>query len=108
MHLFVKLDEEELVCRFAQDPDPKVTAYLVKKCEELPNFNRNKTANMLLILFSQNYPDAPRLLMDILEKGGAKQFYLFAIESSLHCFLYYQGLMQRDCSNSEKGYPIKV
>jgi HEAT repeat protein len=75
VHLFVKLDEEELVCRFAQDPDPKVTAYLVKKCEELPNFNRSKTANMLLILFSQNYPDAPRLLMDILEKGGAKQFY---------------------------------
>ncbi|MCY9663645.1 HEAT repeat domain-containing protein [Paenibacillus alginolyticus] len=75
VHLFVKLDEEELVCRFAQDPDPKVTAYLVKKCEELPNFNRNKTANMLLILFSQNYQDAPRLLMDILEKGGAKQFY---------------------------------
>lgn len=75
VHLFVKLDEEELVCRFAQDPDPKVTAYLVKKCEELPNLNRNKTANMLLILFSQNYPDAPRLLMDILEKGGSKQFY---------------------------------
>lgn len=75
VHLFVKLDEEELVCRFAQDSDPKVTAYLVKKCEELPNFNRSKTANMLLILFSQNYPDAPRLLMDILEKGGAKQFY---------------------------------
>ncbi|MDQ0873672.1 HEAT repeat protein [Paenibacillus sp. V4I3] len=75
VHLFVKLDEEELVCRFAQVPDPKVTAYLVKKCEELPNFNRNKTANMLLILFSQHYQDAPKLLMDILEKGGAKQFY---------------------------------
>ncbi|MDF2647949.1 MAG: hypothetical protein K0Q73_3754 [Paenibacillus sp.] len=75
VHLFVKLDEEELVCRFAQDSDPKVTAYLIKKCKELPNFNRSKTANMLLILFSQNYPDAPRLLMDILEKGGAKQFY---------------------------------
>ena len=107
VHLFVKLDEEELVCRFAQDPDPKVTAYLVKKCEELPNFNRNKTTNMLLILFSQNYPDAPRLLMDILEKGGAKQFYYW-IKSSLHAFYYYQGLMQRDCSNSQKGYPIKV
>ncbi|NOU88104.1 hypothetical protein GC102_20355 [Paenibacillus sp. LMG 31460] len=75
VHLFVKLDEEELVCRFAQDLDLKVTTYLVKKCEELPNFNRSKTANMLLILFSQSYPDAPKLLMDILEKGGAKQFY---------------------------------
>ncbi|MDQ0916932.1 HEAT repeat domain-containing protein [Paenibacillus sp. V4I5] len=75
VHLFVKLDEEELVCRFAQDSDPKVTAYLVKKCKELPNFNRSKTANMLLILFSQTYPDAPKLLMDILEKGGVKQFY---------------------------------
>lgn len=30
VHLFVKLDEEELVCRFAGESDPKVTSYLVK------------------------------------------------------------------------------
>ncbi|OPH51854.1 hypothetical protein BC351_34120 [Paenibacillus ferrarius] len=75
VHLFVKLDEEELVCRFARESDPKVTAYIVKKCEERPSFNVTKTTNLLLILFRQNDPDASKLLMDILEKGGNKQFY---------------------------------
>ncbi|MBP1963754.1 HEAT repeat domain-containing protein [Paenibacillus aceris] len=75
VHLFVKLDEEELVCRFAREPDPKVTDYLVKKCEERPNFNATKTTHLLLILFRQNYADTPKLLMDILEKAGNKQFY---------------------------------
>ncbi|NOV01417.1 HEAT repeat domain-containing protein [Paenibacillus planticolens] len=75
VHLFVKLDEEELVCRFARESDPQVTDYLVKKCEERPNFNATKTTHLLLILFRQNYSDAPKLLMDILEKAGNKQFY---------------------------------
>lgn len=75
VHLFTKLDEEELVCRFAREPDPKVTKYIVTKCESRPNFNANKTAYLLLVLFRQNNPEAPRLLMDILEKGGNKQFY---------------------------------
>lgn len=75
VHLFVKLDEEELVCRFAGEPDPKVTSYLVKKCEERPNFHSNKTTLMLAVLFRQNYSYAPNLLMDILEKPGNKQFY---------------------------------
>lgn len=75
VHLFVKLDEEELVCRFAGEPDPKVTNYLVKKCEERPHFNTNKTTLILAVLFRQNYSNAPNLLMDILEKPGNKQFY---------------------------------
>ncbi|MBA2944150.1 HEAT repeat domain-containing protein [Paenibacillus sp. CGMCC 1.16610] len=75
VHLFIKLDEEELVCRFAGEPDPKVTDYLVKKCEERPNFNANKTTLLLAVLFKQNYAKAPTLLMDILEKPGNKQFY---------------------------------
>ncbi|UKS24446.1 HEAT repeat domain-containing protein [Paenibacillus sp. HWE-109] len=74
-HLLVKLDEEELVCRFAQEPDPKIIDYLVKKCQDRQNFNLNKTTHTLLVLFNHRYPDAPELLMTILEKGGTKQFY---------------------------------
>ncbi|CAN7662180.1 HEAT repeat domain-containing protein [Paenibacillus sp. LjRoot56] len=75
MNLFIKLDEEELVVRFAQESDPKVTAYLVKKCEEHPNFTQTKISHALLILFRQNVPEAPELLMNLLEKSGNKQFY---------------------------------
>ncbi|CAN7525178.1 HEAT repeat domain-containing protein [Paenibacillus sp. LjRoot153] len=75
IHIFIQLDEEELVCRFAKESDPKVTVYLIKKCEERPNFTQTNTAHSLLILFRQNDPAAPKLLMDILEKGGNKQFY---------------------------------
>ncbi|MDD9266092.1 HEAT repeat domain-containing protein [Paenibacillus sp. GCM10023248] len=75
VHLFIKLNEVELVCRFAREPDPKVTKFIVAKCEERPNFNTAKTVHLLLVLFRQQHPEAPRLLMDILEKGGNKPFY---------------------------------
>jgi HEAT repeat protein len=75
IYLFIQLDEEELVGRFAQKSDPKVTAYLVKKCEDHPNFTHAKTSHSLLILFRQNNLEAPKLLLNLLEKGGNKQFY---------------------------------
>ncbi|KRF04845.1 hypothetical protein ASG89_21335 [Paenibacillus sp. Soil766] len=75
MNHFIQLDQEELVCRFAQDTDPKVTAYLVKKCENHQKFSHSQTSHSLLILFRQNAPEAPQLLMNLLEKGGNKQFY---------------------------------
>ncbi|NQX58199.1 HEAT repeat domain-containing protein [Paenibacillus qinlingensis] len=74
-NLFIQIDEEELVCRFAHESDPKVTAYLVKKCEEYANFMQSKASHALLILFRQNVPEAPKLLMNLLEIGGNKQFY---------------------------------
>jgi HEAT repeat protein len=73
--LFIELDEEELVCRFAGVPDPKVAGYLAGKCREKPNLNRDRTSRMLLALFGMGAPDAPELLMEVLEKGGTKQFY---------------------------------
>lgn len=75
LHLLVGLDEAELVCRFAGGPDPKAARYLAEKVEAQKNFNRDRTSRMLLALFAMGEPDAPRLLMEVLERGGAKQFY---------------------------------
>lgn len=75
VHLLVQLDEEELVCRFVRGTDAKVAAYLIRKCEALPGFNRGRTAHMLLVLAAMRVPQAPELVMNILEKGGSKQLY---------------------------------
>jgi len=75
VQLFVELDEADLVCRLVQEPDSNVIEYLAAKCEKQPQFNRGQTSNMLLVLFGMQEPRAPQLLMDILEKGGNKQYY---------------------------------
>lgn len=75
VQLFVELDEADLVCRLVQTPDTNVIAYLTAKCEEQPHFHRGQTADMLLVLFGMQQPQAPELLMTILEKGGNKQYY---------------------------------
>lgn len=75
VQLFVELDEADLVCRLVQEPDANVIKYLTAKCEKQPQFNRGQTSNMLLVLFGMQEPRAPQLLMDILEKGGNKQYY---------------------------------
>ncbi|WP_282942534.1 HEAT repeat domain-containing protein [Paenibacillus sp. RC67] len=75
VQLFVEVDEADLVCRLVEAADVKVIAYLKAKCEEQPHFNRGQTSNMLLVLFGMQEPSAPQLLMDILEKGGNKQYY---------------------------------
>ncbi|WP_051620687.1 HEAT repeat domain-containing protein [Paenibacillus sp. UNC451MF] len=75
VQLFVELDEADLVCRLVEAADAKVIAYLRAKCEAQPHFNKGQTSNMLLVLFGMQEPSAPQLLMDILEKGGDKQYY---------------------------------
>ncbi|WP_409342773.1 HEAT repeat domain-containing protein [Paenibacillus sp. MBLB4367] len=75
VNLFVDIDEEEFVCRFARQPDRKVTEYLLKKLEATPNFNKSRTVQLLAALFRLGHRDAPELLMDVLEKTNAKHIY---------------------------------
>jgi hypothetical protein len=75
VHLFVQLDEAELVCRFVSRPDPEVAQYLMKKCEAGKNFNNSSTVNMLLVLFGMRVPEASKLLMFVLEQGKNRHLY---------------------------------
>lgn len=76
VHLFVKLDEVELVCRLARGKDSQVAAYLVEACRKRPDFFTSTTLHCLLALFRIQYKETPELLMDILEKGKKQIYYL--------------------------------
>lgn len=83
VHLFVQLDEADLVCRLVREPDAKVAAYLIAKCKTQNHFNRGQAANMLLVLFGMQEPSAPQLLMDMLEKSGKQLYYLDRVQLAL-------------------------
>lgn len=74
VHLFVKLDETELVCRLAREMDSQIASYLAEACGQKPDFFYSRTIHCLLALFRIQYKETPDLLMEILEKGK-KQFY---------------------------------
>ncbi|MDR6550598.1 HEAT repeat domain-containing protein [Paenibacillus qinlingensis] len=75
VHLFVKLDETELVCRLAHDKNAQIAAYLVEACRKKPDFFNHTTNHCLLALFRMPYKEAPELLMEILEKGKKQMYY---------------------------------
>ncbi|MGG1550148.1 HEAT repeat domain-containing protein [Paenibacillus ferrarius] len=74
VRLFMKMDEAELVCRLAEEPDGDIIAYLAAACRQHPNFSNGSTLRNMLALFRLRAKGAPELLMEILE-GGKKQFY---------------------------------
>ncbi|OAS17800.1 HEAT repeat domain-containing protein [Paenibacillus oryzisoli] len=75
VHLFVKLDETELVCRLAHDKHAQIAAYLVEACRKKPDFFNHTTNHCLIALFRMPYKEAPELLMEILEKGKKQMYY---------------------------------
>jgi hypothetical protein len=84
VQLMADLDEEELVCRLAHNPDKNIVSYLVKKCKVDPNFTKPRTVHLLLTLFSLGYKDAPELLMEALEQPGSRQtYYLDRLQTAL-------------------------
>ncbi|WP_127579392.1 HEAT repeat domain-containing protein [Paenibacillus koleovorans] len=80
VRLFVKLDQEELVWRLVQSPDREIEAYLLNKCKAAPDLKTAGTVHSLLALFRLRHPDAPELLMDIVEQTDTKQIYYMSGE----------------------------
>lgn len=75
VHLFVDINEEELVCRFVQEPDAKVADYLLKKVRVAPQQMKPRTISLFFALFKIGHEETPELLMQALEASGGRQFY---------------------------------
>ncbi|MCS7463897.1 hypothetical protein N0M98_27700 [Paenibacillus doosanensis] len=75
VHLFADINEEELVCRLASEPDDKVTSYLLKRWETAPQLMKPRTVSILGALLRQRCKDAPELIMRTFELTKAKQIY---------------------------------
>lgn len=75
VHLLIKLDEKELVTRFAFYSDAAVISYLTKQCAAHPKFQDYVTVDMLLALFNLRDEHVPEMVMDILERDKTSHFY---------------------------------
>ncbi|XOK62347.1 HEAT repeat domain-containing protein [Paenibacillus elgii] len=75
VHLFVEINEEELVCRFVREPDAKVADYLLKKVQVAPQQMKPRTISLFFALFKIGHEETPELLMQALEASGGRQFY---------------------------------
>lgn len=75
VHLLIKIDEKELVTRFAFHSDSTVLSYLTKQCDAHPKFQEYVTVDMLLTLFHLKADNASELLMDILERDNSSHLY---------------------------------
>ncbi|MDO3681040.1 HEAT repeat domain-containing protein [Paenibacillus ehimensis] len=75
VHLFVDIDEEELVCRFVEGPDRKVVDYLLKKLAVAPQLMKPRTISLFFALFKIGHRETPELLMQALEGSEGKRFY---------------------------------
>lgn len=75
VHLFVDINEEELVCRFVEEPDQNVVDYMLKKLQVAPHLMRPRTVSLFFALFKIGHEEAPERLMQALEASGGKQFY---------------------------------
>ncbi|WP_052339252.1 hypothetical protein [Gorillibacterium massiliense] len=71
---FIRLDQPDLVCLFAQRSDPEITDFLSSKLKDTQINDRN-VMDMLLTLFRIRFNKAPELLMGILEKSSARSLY---------------------------------
>lgn len=75
VHLFVDINEEELVCRFVQERDTKVADYLLKKVQVAPQQMKPRTISLFFALFKIGHEETSELLMQALEASGGRQFY---------------------------------
>ncbi|ULL13981.1 HEAT repeat domain-containing protein [Paenibacillus sp. H1-7] len=75
VHLFVAINEEELVCRLAQHEEDSVIKYLVKKWEVAPQQMKPRTVSILRTLHRLSYEQAPELIMQSFEKAALKHMY---------------------------------
>lgn len=75
VHLLIKLDEKELVTRFAFHSDSTVISYLTKQCAAHPKFQDYVTVDMLLTLFNLRDDHVSEMVMDILERDKTSHLY---------------------------------
>ncbi|NOU91720.1 hypothetical protein GC093_00505 [Paenibacillus sp. LMG 31456] len=75
VHVFVDINEEELVCRLADEQDRKVTSYLVDKWKVAPQMMKPRTASILFALYKLRHKETPELLLQSLEGAVARQIY---------------------------------
>lgn len=80
---FVELNEEELVCRFANQPDKKVVSYLVEKSKVAPQLRKPRTLHILYTLFRLGNRETPEILMSVLERATQQPFYYLEREIEL-------------------------
>ncbi|WP_044877060.1 HEAT repeat domain-containing protein [Paenibacillus sp. IHBB 10380] len=75
VHLLIKLDEKELVTRFAIHSDSTVISYLTKQITAHPKFQDYVTVDMLLALFHLRDDNVSEMVMDILERDKTSHSY---------------------------------
>ncbi|MCR8630016.1 HEAT repeat domain-containing protein [Paenibacillus radicis (ex Xue et al. 2023)] len=75
VHVFVEINEEELVCRLADEQDRKVISYLADKWKVAPQMLKPRTASILFALYKLRYKETPELLLQSLEGAAARQIY---------------------------------
>ncbi|MFB6366692.1 HEAT repeat domain-containing protein [Paenibacillus elgii] len=83
VHLFVDINEEELVCRFVQEPDTKVADYLLKKVRVAPQLMKSRTISLFIALFKIGHEETPELLMQALEASVGKREFYYSGEDKL-------------------------
>jgi hypothetical protein len=71
---FIRLEQTELVCLFAQRAGREITGYLTAKLQAA-KLNDWNTLEIMLTLFRIRYKNAPELFMDLLEKGSVRSMY---------------------------------
>ncbi|MEI7028152.1 HEAT repeat domain-containing protein [Paenibacillus sp. y28] len=68
LDVFMKRDDRELVCAFAQPEDKRAVFYLTNRVKNAPDYTSHSTVHMLLALFQMKHPEAPDLVMLCLQK----------------------------------------
>jgi len=74
VHLFIRLNQTELVCLFAQKADREITHYLESKLQNA-NLNSYDAQQILLAMFRIRYKEAPELFLTLLEKSSSRSIY---------------------------------
>jgi hypothetical protein len=81
--VFIRIDELEAVCRLAWEADALTVEYLKAKCAAKKDFTSSEIIHALLALFKLGCPEAPEVLMDILESGKRRMIYYLFPEQAL-------------------------
>lgn len=71
---FIRLEQTELVCLFAQRAKREITGYLSAKLQAA-RLNDWNALEILLTLFRIRYKNAPELYMELLEKSSVRSMY---------------------------------
>ncbi len=84
---FVELNEEELVCRFANRPDKKVVSYLVEKSKVAPQLRKPGTLHILYTLFRLGIAKRRKFLCRCLKGFNSAALLLFgARDRAINCY----------------------